>query len=262
MKILSKISYGIHQISGKKVNQKIFFLHFPKCGGTSINKAIRSSFGYFERPSLFHLNPQASLNGSIISETDLMDYREKILLYCMSNSRYKYISGHFRYSDKAFREFGEEWHFITILRHPVKKWLSHYFFNKHKEDPHFRISESIEDFLNTKRGVSLGCDYVSKLTDRFSENDLTSDDAIHQAIANLKSFSLVGVLEDTDNFAKNYHKIFDAKLFIEKKNYNPLSKTKQQEEITNEIKSKIEAICQPNMRIYESVLKKIQPRES
>lgn len=102
---------------------------------------------------------------------------------------------------------------------------------------------------------------MSKLVDGVSEYDFTSDDAIKEAMINLKKFSLVGVLEDTENFAKHFQELFGAKLFIKKQNSNPLSKAKQQEEITDKIKNKVEKICKPNMIIYESVLERIKFRE-
>lgn len=242
----------------RDIKTKVFFLHFPKCGGTSINRAIENSFGYFEKRNFFHLSPHASAKASKVAEDELMDYREKILLYYMSNSGYRYISGHFQYSQKAFEEFGKEWYFVTILRDPVSKWFSHYFFNKYKEDSHFKIEDNIEDFLESERATALGCDYVSKLVGETGEIDYTSENAIKAAINNLHKFKLVGVIEDTDSFAKKYHDLFGAKLLIKRKNTNPRSKAKQQEEITDRVKNKVKEICKPNLRVYESVLEQIK----
>lgn len=102
---------------------------------------------------------------------------------------------------------------------------------------------------------------MSNLTTGLAENDPISDDAIRQANANLKNFSLVGVLEDMDDFERTYKRIFDTKLIIKKKNPSPLSKAKQQVEITDDIKSKVEELCQPNMRIYNSVLEQVRARK-
>lgn len=259
MKIINKVNRKIYGLLNRKEKKKIFFLHIPKCGGTSIDEAIQNSFGPLEKENLFHLDAIASSKGSEIAGDEIMDFREKILTYYMSIGDYKYISGHFKYNQKVFEEFGKEWHYITLLRHPVSKWFSQYFYNRYKTiNDHFRINSNIEDFLESERGISYGCDYITRFVDSSVKIDVKSDDAVDEALNNLNNFSLVGVLEDMDTFVKDYPNLFGAKILIPHQNSNPLSKEKQQEIVTDKIKQKIEEICQPNMKVYESVLKKIK----
>lgn len=251
----------VRHIFGRKVGKKIVFLHIPKCGGTSIGQAIQASYGFWEclsRQNFGHLDSAASLKGSRLSGEELMAYREKLLLYFLSNPQYKYISGHFSYSETAVVEFGGEWHFITVLRHPVSKWFSQYFFNRNKISDHFKIEADLESYVESEEGIALGSDYVRKLTQGFHGTEAASKEAVTQAIENLKKFALVGVLERLDVFARDFRRLFGAKLFLEKKNRNPVSRKKQRQETTEEIRKRVEEICQPDMEVYQWAVQRME----
>ncbi|MGB3511098.1 MAG: hypothetical protein WBA93_18060 [Microcoleaceae cyanobacterium] len=235
-------------------------MHIPKCGGTAIDIAIRNSYGLYENlrgRALFTENHSALLKASSIDNETVENYRKKLQLYYLSNGDCKYISGHFRYSEKAMQEFGKYWNFITILRHPVFHWFSVYFFNRYKTSPHFKINQDLESFIESENAARMGSSYIWRLTDHISWSEAACDTAINQAIENLDKFSLVGVLERMNIFKKDYENLFGAKLIVQMYNKNPLSKSQQKEQITDEIKSRVEEICQPNMKMYESVMQKI-----
>jgi glutamate mutase epsilon subunit len=76
MKLPQPIYPYVHQLFGGKVEKKIFFLHIPKCGGTSLHHAIIDSFGLSKsnyEKSCFHLSASASAKGSEITGEPLMD---------------------------------------------------------------------------------------------------------------------------------------------------------------------------------------------
>ena len=225
-----------------------------------MDEAIRQSYGFFGKKNTFQLNDHATLKGAKISKKNIMGFREDILLYSMSNNDYQYIAGHFRYSDKVYKEFGHDWNFITVLRHPVKKWISQYFFNRSKEDNHFSIDSDLESFVDSEAGRKLGSDYVQKLTDKSLGLDPTSEDAISTAAANLSKFSLVGFLKDINGFTQDYKNLFDVNLKIENKNSNPVSKSQQKSQISNQTRKKIEEICKPDITLYQLAAKQWNPK--
>ena len=72
--------------------RKIFFLHIPKCGGSSIDQAISAYYRgpmRITRDAIFRLNPSASLKASQMCGLTLADYREHLLMYYMSLERPK-----------------------------------------------------------------------------------------------------------------------------------------------------------------------------
>jgi len=244
--------------------KKTFFLHIPKCGGTSITQALFSCYArkYYFLPSLQRadnarfLNAQASLKGARLCGVDLGKYREHLLLYFMSMKNVKFITGHYNFSELAYQEFNEEWTFITMLRHPVSRWFSHYFFNRYKEADHFKINDDLASFVESGPGQRMGHFYVYNLTGE-GQFGSVSTETVARAIECLEKFSIVGCLEYLDIFLKQIEELYHIKLNIKAKNKNPLDKSKQKEQISEEIMKKVEKICQPDMEIYNFALSRL-----
>lgn len=255
------LSYSEKLFPGQ-IDKKIFFLHIPKCGGTSIIDAIGNNYGLAEvvsRRRFFAISPEASEKAARILGENVWRYREKLLLYNMSLEKMKYISGHFYYSEKAMREYKEEWSFVTLLRDPVSRWFSHYFMDRYADfSPSFaKIDKDLEAFLKTERAKHFALFYVVAFNDGISLREASSEEAIEQAIANINKFSLVGVLEKIDDFIDGYKQIFNVDLNIPRLNTSVVSKSQQQFLVTDKIKRQVEEMCQPSMRVYEAVLSKI-----
>lgn len=119
------------------LKDNICFLHIPKCGGMSIRDAVSSCYRTLDiRKDLYlvSIEPVASSNVvKLMNQTDypydttddypILKLRENLLLYFMNKKNTKYISGHFTFSEIAYREFHGKYAFITVLRDPVKRWI-------------------------------------------------------------------------------------------------------------------------------------------
>lgn len=245
-----------------KIEDKIFFLHVPKCGGTSLRIAIEDAFNFPKDSKKydFHLDIMALDSASNILEKPIIELKRDLLNYCMAHKSYRYISGHFAYSERAMNSLGNEWKHITILRDPVSKFFSQYFYNRHKRNNHHKLDCSLEDFLKTDEAQHLGRNYIYLLVDGISSQEASKDIAIDQAIKNLEKFTLVGLLEYLDWFYEDFKSIFGAQLKIEERNKNPLSNKQQKQQITEEMKAQVKEICQPNLQVYQAALELIQVR--
>lgn len=255
MGTLNRIARALEYLSmAPAAPPKICFLHVPKCGGTSIDTAIKRSFGlsrYWYRRNLVHLSSAATLRGSKLTEESLLSYEEKILAYLLSLKTSYYVSGHFPYSQRLGREFGSEWQFITILRHPVERYFSHYFYNRYKQSEHFRIDVDLETFINQDLGLQLGSYYIRYLVGpELPDAELRSDAAIAAAIANLKQFTLAGALDRLEDFSRAYRHHFGRPVQIGRSNPNPASRSQQQAAISDAIRKQVEAICMPDLEVY------------
>lgn len=242
----------------KRIEDKIFFLHIPKCGGSSLTQAIRNTYGDWSQQQrvCFELNGNSARKCSQLFEEDNQEYRKKILAYAMSVEQYNYVTGHFAYSNRIFQEFADKWHFITLLRQPVAQWFSQYFYDT-RQDSQVKIHQDLTTFVDSNRAILMGNTYVRKLTEGIPASEASSPEAIEQAIKNLNKFTLVGVLEKLDVFVANYNLIFKAPLQIKHINKSPVSQAKQQKQITEKIEKKVREICQPNWEIYQAALEKI-----
>ena len=260
MSLAMRIYRQLRQPFKKRIERKIFFLHFPKCGGNSIKEAISECY---DRSSTLLRNPAAHLDikalyeVSQLSGKDVSSYLEQLLLYFMATKRIMFICGHFEFSETALHKLGAEWDYITILRHPVSRWFSHYFFNRYKADDHFKIYDDLPCFIDSDRGSSLGHLYIKALTGSAYESLSSTKEAVAAAIANLEQFTLVGCLEHLDTFASQFEKLYQVKLNVGKKNKNPLPKPVQEQQITDDIRRQVEKICEPDLEVYNYALSRL-----
>lgn len=248
--------------------ENIFYLHIPKCGGVSIGQAIAATFQTLNfRNDSGIINLNAPVSRKVIKATEGINYpfdtdddypilifREKLLLYFMAQSNSKFISGHFLFSNIAYQEYGEKFSFVTVLRDPVKRWISSYFYNTLKADHQMKVDDSIEARLESHFGRSQGYQLVKFLGGANQEGDYTSPKAINRAKENLKRFAVVGFLENLDDFSKKFYNRFDVKLKIARKNQSPAPINYQNSALTPELHEKITAICDPDIQIYDYAL--------
>lgn len=245
-----------------KIEDKIFFLHIPKCGGTSLRLAIEDAFDFPKNSKKydFHLDIMALDSASSTLEKPIIELKRDLLNYCMAHKSYRYISGHFAYSEKAMNSYGDEWKYITILRDPVSKLFSQYFYNRHKKNTHHKLDCSLEEFLKTDEAWHLGRNYIYLLVDGISSQEASNNIAIDQAIKNIEKFTLIGILEKINWFYEDFNNIFGAQLKVEERNKNPLSDKQQKQQITEDMRAQVREICQPNLQIYQAALDLIQTR--
>lgn len=247
-----------------RISENIFFLHIPKCGGVSISQAIAAKYLSLDpRNDRGIVNLNAPVSRQVIETTEglyypyetdddypILNFREKLLLYFIAQSSSRFISGHFLFSNIAYRRFGEKFSFVTVLRDPVKRWISSYFFNHFKSDGHMKVHEDIETHIKSHFGISQGYELVKFLGGANREGDYTSAQAINQAQNNLHKFKIVGFLEHPEEFKEKFHASFNVKLQIDKKNQNPAPLSYQKSVLTPKLIERITELCQPDLEVY------------
>lgn len=234
-----------------QIRQSLVFHHVPKCAGTSIYRAIGE---HYPRRATARLDAVASRRAAELTGQDLDHYREGLLLYFMSRNEIRYVNGHFAFSNIAYDAFSDDWEFITILRDPVDRWFSHYFFNRYKTDDHFRIHEDLEAFVMSDLGRELGHYYVDKFSGSGVSGASSIDEGVEAALANLAKFSIVGHLEDLDGFVAEFERRYSARLNVGHAMRNPVDDVLRQARITDEVRQKVEEICRPDLEIYRNAL--------
>jgi len=243
------------------LKKKICYVHVAKCGGTSISSAIKKQYGirdrFLRKNAFINLNPGASSKGSQIFNETLWQFREKLLIYFLSHNHYVFISGHFPFSDLAMEHFADQYDFITIIRHPVERWFSHYFFNRYKKADHFKTDLSLEEFIDSEDGRSLGSLYSTLFYGKCDGEIVHSDASYMKITGNIDKLACVGVTEHMDIFCRDFNRFFKVRIDVEKENKNPLKKDERSKFITESIREKVEEICEPDLKIYNYVLEKI-----
>ena len=264
-KKLKRLNYIYNELFKKNSRNRILYIHIPKCGGNSIDSAFKKHFrpnSVFKEDSVasnkgaenYFKNIVSSQQLSIENNFYLQKYREAILLYSMYLEKYYYISGHFSFSDPVYDLFKNQYRFVTILRNPVKRFISEYFFNKYKQKLSFTIEEGLDTFMNSPRGIEYGLKYV-KMLSGFGENtDIDLKDAIPKAKENLAKFDVIGILEDLNIFEKQIKNKLDISLKIGHKNKNPIKALAIEKKVSNKNLEKIKRLCRPDEEIYQFAL--------
>jgi hypothetical protein len=244
-RLLKKLWYG-------KFRYRLMFLHIPKCGGTSIVQALEACYGpRVLDPTQFYLDPAAVFETAGQFNQRFHQVSETLLLYIMAQKQYRFITGHFFFSQKAHQQYGRRWQTITVLREPVSRWFSQYFFNRYKQNPHFKIDTDLETYLESNEGIGVGRTLMNVLEGSGRDWEHDPEKGMSRAISNLRKISLVGFLEHLEQFQSSFKERFgyDLKIGTYRKNPSPWDERKKQ--MTTEVIEKVQHICRYDSRIYQ-----------
>ncbi|MEM9806509.1 MAG: sulfotransferase family 2 domain-containing protein [Cyanobacteria bacterium P01_A01_bin.123] len=229
----------------------LFFMHIPKTGGTSIDFAISRHYPI----SKYYVDPVVTINVARIvadQNLDAVDFeacfslRENILAYKMGKG-IKYVTGHVPFRTDIWEAFHHQYLFTAILRDPIRRFISQYFYNKHKQAEYSKIDLDFSDYIASEAGARCGATYVRYFMGSSKPTNLFSAEAIQAAKNNLSKFSMIGFLEKLDLAVESFAKISELKLNVPHQNKNP----KKNYQLSEQDMAKVRQICAPDIEIYD-----------
>lgn len=261
-------------IGNVETKKNVIFFHVLKSGGTSIDTAIRQNYLTLDPRKDLRYQRVDSLKSAYVGgkfygldfergdtkNNKNMMFNRDLAFYLMLDPRVKYLSGHFPMSKEFYEEFSKDYLFVTMLREPVEKWLSNYFYRVRrsqtvngKQVSHWKIEDDLWSYLNSERGAFHGYDYIKYYGGIREDYNYQSKEAIEKAKDNLRKFDVIGLLDDVEGFCSKFEDASHLKLKVVHRNKS----RKDSDKIDDVIRNKIKEVCKPEIEIYNYATKNL-----
>lgn len=177
-----------------------------------------------------------------------LKFREEMLLYYMFCG-VRCIAAHVAFSNLAFARFQNQYRFVTMMREPRERFLSHYYY-AHATMP-------LDSFLESTVAQRFGKRYLEYYSGVPCGADDNVESQIESALQNLDRFTVVGFLDRTDEFAEKIRTEFGFRPSIGHENQRSSpEKARLDDRPTAEQLREIERLCAVDIEIYEAARKR------
>lgn len=240
-----------HRAADHLCGRPILFIHVPKCGGTSVGRALRRAYILSQGTVKPHESQQAfeAARSQDHRVTDVYELREMMLLYLLFCGT-RCVSAHVPFSDVAFNNFGTEYSFVTILRDPVRRFLSNYYWSQ-RDDRSETVRESLADFLDTERARQAGSTYVRYFCGEPGLNKFTHRH-VDRAVANLRRIHCVGFLDEIDRFEVALRQLTGRRIRFGMENVGK-KRGPRNSAPSEDLQRKVIEACAPDREIWDAV---------
>lgn len=161
-----------------------------------------------------------------------------------------YAGGHVPFNNLIHDEFKSYYKFVTVLRHPVDRYISEYFYN-YNRNHHAKVNLSIPEYMESvtgQRNAFKLCEYLCG--DRtFSVEKI--DKHLMNSKVNLSKFDVIGFTDNMDSFKRQLKQTLGRSIGVGRENKRTVSSRKIDELVTPSLKDRITHMCAKDIELYE-----------
>ena len=285
--LINRLGYDVklHRVGKAQQNQaKFAFVHVPKSGGISIDLAMREQLAKpgearFSREGAIEMSLATFGQGinNLDSIAQFSDHHAQqlngLLAYHLAQN-WQYISGHVSTNQHIIKSFAQQYHFITVLREPVSRFISNYIYNKLTNSlpimaPNNLNSDNliaeVDHILAHRRGWQMANVMSMCITGRFAKDVADAQKIQSEFADNLAAYKVVGFLDNLDSFSKQIKQLSNKQINIGNHNTTDsfLDEKKQHVKSTlqnyfNEpnVKAQLEHLCRFDIENYQRAKEK------
>lgn len=237
---------------------RIFFCHVPKCAGVSLSNAIyRAVYPAYLKATRYtgHISLPGSRHCESLLGIDMMTAREAQLIFQLSTPSQLFTTGHCVARPEVVSEFYKDWHFLTVLRNPVDRFISEYVYNRFKTSEWQKDDREIETYLDSDTALHSALTYARYFSGIQNVSELLADpeEAVARSVANLRRFSVIGTLDKMTKWEADFNQRFNSTLRMGNKNASPNQGASALITGNKEFMERIATISHIDMAIYEQV---------
>jgi hypothetical protein len=240
---------------------RVVFHHVPKCGGTSIARALHlryvASFAGFPSSSVQKTIDALHPALDPMRRAQLVDdFQAQLLLFNLFRD-VRCLAGHVRFSETAFAIFSNQYKFITTLREPVSLMISRFFYQR-SQPSLWRNYADIDSYLESPEARVFGAYYSYFFNSLPTDSDPETLEAIENAKQNLLKFTVVGFVDDMEDFKRKVRDRIGIRIHIGVANRSKVETSTRENIITPEIRERMRKLSAVNIEIYDYAKREIK----
>lgn len=231
-KASAAIMPALKQLAGRGPSHGLVFHHIPKCGGVSISSAMHAAYapwlvrniGASQTVKAVHILDAGPERNGDFAWRDIHALRTRLLAMYLADGA-RCVSGHVQFSPAIHARFRETHRFVTVLRDPVKRFVSQFLYST-------RTSRSYDrrDMDWTEAGLAASGPLWGRTMARFLAgadelDNIGDDELVDRAKQALHTLDIIGFLDDLPAFAEAIQDRTGARLAIGRENRSPTRQT-------------------------------------
>ncbi len=237
--VVKEVTLGLD----KSKPRKILFDHLPKCGGSSLNKYLKSNYSGKKTFIIDSKNPHKSLSLFKLKQEG-------------DRHAYDLVTGHL--GNHLLEYVDPESIKITVLRDPIERIVSHYYYAKNRPDHYLHeviLSNNLEllDYARYEISNELNNWYTTHFSGLTHAEAMKNPEvAVKLALKTLtKKFTLVGFLDDLSSFVHVLEKKAQLPRSFENKRVNITQNRPEINEVSSSVLRNLSVANSLDVEVYK-----------